>query len=246
MAQFHVALAGLLLAVAQAITKELYTTNAVCKQRYCVNPAFPGLADLQDLGGQTWTKHSLANVSGFLEFCAGVVNYDVALLQPNGTLSLLERHVAASGGNMARLMSQTELIVRDLDKRALKTYFIHLSAMGIEAWDHTEPMMASSHPLRPCARSVARLSCFTYFPTAYNGLSDGAEIAYIRPCRNACQSYIQTCNVDCCDDSTSCVWDKSAADGISRTTQDASGNMVMLDTGYMDADGPTFSCTGSG
>lgn len=238
-------------AMAQAITKELYTTNAVCKQQYCINPVFPGLGDLPQLESKRWMKHSVGNVSSWLEFCHDIVDYDLALPESNGT-SMLQRYLEARTAmrehgaleGLPQMMSPTEEIVRNMDKQALKTYFMHLSAMGIEAWDHTDPMKDSEHPLRPCARSVARLTCFTYFPRAYSTVADGTQMGYTRPCKNACQSYLEACNVDCCDDSASCVWDKLAADGTSRTTQDVSGNSVLLETGYVDANGPSFQCTG--
>mmetsp|Transcript_112041 Transcript_112041/g.349178 ORF Transcript_112041/g.349178 Transcript_112041/m.349178 type:complete len:254 (-) Transcript_112041:42-803(-) len=243
---------SLLVAPARAITKELYTTNAVCSQRYCVNPVFPGLGDLPQLETRRWEKHSIGNVSSFLQFCAGVVDYDVALPKTNGS-SALQRYLLARSAmqvhgaldGLPHLMSQTEETVRNTEKEALRTYFMHLSAMGIEAWDHTEPLQPSSHPLRPCARSVARLACFTYFPRAYTGLPDGTEMAYSRPCRNSCQAFLQACGVDCCDDSTACVWDKYAG-SEARTTQDVHGKAVLLETGYVDAEGPSLQCTGTG
>jgi len=253
----HVVLAALGVNVARAITKELYTTNAVCKQRYCVNPVFPGLHLLPQLEGERWVKHSLANVTGFLDFCAGFVDYDPALPLENGTTALeryleADRQLRAQGGNAAltsaltHLANPTEVLVRSLDKLASKTYFYHLSGMGIEPWDHPDPAEASYHPLRPCARSVARLSCFTHFPQAWPSLHNGQEIRYTRPCKSSCENYIQACNVECCDEGVSCVWDSLGSDSTSsaRRTQDLHGNTVLLQTGYVDANGPSFMCTG--
>mmetsp|Transcript_71655 Transcript_71655/g.160462 ORF Transcript_71655/g.160462 Transcript_71655/m.160462 type:complete len:255 (-) Transcript_71655:157-921(-) len=254
MAHLKTLLFALTLSGVRAITKELYTTNAVCKQQYCINPVFPGLGDLPHLETQSYTKRSLGNVSSWMEFCRGAVDYDLAVPHPNRSITIIQKYRetrdeamrSGSGNVVPDLMGPIEEMIRRSDNEALKTYFMHLSAMRIEAWDHTEPFKASTHPLRPCARSVARLACFTYFPRALSTLADGTEIGYTRPCKNACQSYLEACGVDCCDDSTSCTWDKSELGGTSRTTQDVSGNAVLLETGYADMNGPAFQCTGRG
>uniref|UniRef100_A0A7S0FKY2 Phospholipase B-like n=1 Tax=Pyrodinium bahamense TaxID=73915 RepID=A0A7S0FKY2_9DINO len=245
---FRAVLASLTITSVFGITRELYTTNAVCKQNYCINPIFPGLAELPELTAKRWAKHSLENISSWLGFCAGVVDYDPALPVLNKT-SMLQtylrtRSIMRQRGELSLLMEPTEEMVRSLDKQALKTYFYHLSGMGIEAWDHPEPLKHSSHPLQSCARAVARLSCFTYFPRAYSGLPDGSEMGYSRPCKNACESYIQACDVDCCDDSVTCTWDAHANDTARKTT-DITGKAVLLDAGYIDVDGPSHQCTGA-
>mmetsp|Transcript_4662 Transcript_4662/g.10945 ORF Transcript_4662/g.10945 Transcript_4662/m.10945 type:complete len:248 (-) Transcript_4662:34-777(-) len=234
---------------AQAITRELYSTNAVCKQRRCVNPIFPGLGDVPELTKRRWTKHSLENVSRWMEFCGGIVDYDPALPLVHGS-SLLERFMRSSvqehgglGVGGAHMASATEDAVRQLDNQALRTYFYHLSGVGIEAWDHTEPMQDSYHPLRPCARSVAKLSCYTYFPKATESLASGASVSYLRPCRNACESYVQACDVDCCDESVTCTWNEYGNE-TAKVTQDIHGGSVLLQTGYADQAGPALQCTG--
>lgn len=67
----------------QAIHKEIFTTNAVCRQNFCVNPVFPGLEDLYSLSQQQFQCETLKNVAANLAFCADAVNYDPALPRPS-------------------------------------------------------------------------------------------------------------------------------------------------------------------
>merc|ERR1719468_433006 len=140
-----------------------------------------------------------------------------------------------------------EDLVRGIDQKASRAYFLHLAGMGLEPWEFMDPDRASGHPLQPCARTVARLTCFTYFPLAFPNLKEGQEMRYVRPCKNSCENYIQACNVDCCDEGVSCVWDSFAGkgtDGMAKTTRDGEGNTVLLETGYSNVDGPCLQCTG--
>ena len=43
-----------------------------------------------------------------------------------------------------------------LDPLSALRYFLHLSAMGLEPWDHAKPFEDSSFVMRDCARAVAR------------------------------------------------------------------------------------------
>mmetsp|Transcript_23058 Transcript_23058/g.50589 ORF Transcript_23058/g.50589 Transcript_23058/m.50589 type:complete len:236 (+) Transcript_23058:148-855(+) len=219
-----------------AITRELYTTNAVCKQRYCVNPVFPALQELPNLELARWKKHSLSNVSQWMEFCGPFVNYDPAIQQR--AESEVQQDVAQTYDKHVHFGVQ-DLVVKS-DRDAAKMYFFHLSGMGIEAWDHTKPEEESSHPLRLCARSVARMTCQTYFPRALPNLLLLEETSYARPCRSSCESYVQACNVECCDEGVQCVWDESAG----KRTMGVDGKEVLLETGYVDAVSPSLQCTG--
>lgn len=219
-----------------AITRELYTTNAVCKQRFCVNPVFPALHELPSLEVARWSKHRLANVSQWMEFCGSFVNYDPAI--PQRAQSEGQQDVLQTYDKSQHYGAQDQVIKQDRD--AAKMYFFHLSGMGIEAWDHTKPEEESTHPLRLCARSVARLTCQTYFPRALPSVALLEETSYSRPCRSSCESYVKECNVECCDEGVQCVWDESAG----KRTRGTDGREVVLDTGYVDAASPSLQCTG--
>ena len=52
---------------------------------------------------------------------------------------------------------------------------------------------------------LGRMSCFTYFPAAIHNVPDNTEVRYHRPCDSGCEAYLQTCGVECCDESTVCV-----------------------------------------
>merc|ERR1719240_1868122 len=119
-----------------------------------------------------------------------------------------------------------------MDKKATKMYAYHLAGMGVEIWDHPDPFEESPHPLRPCARAVAKLACYTYFPKAYHTSPELQEVFYIRPCRNACTSFLEACSVECCDESVQCAFE--------REREDANGTL-FLDTGYVNTDGPSLS-----
>merc|ERR550514_2128145 len=66
------------------IHKELYTTNAICRRHYCVNPIFPGLEDLHSLSQAKWVAASLQEAQPTMNFCKGAVNYNPAVPAPNG------------------------------------------------------------------------------------------------------------------------------------------------------------------
>mmetsp|Transcript_32890 Transcript_32890/g.83274 ORF Transcript_32890/g.83274 Transcript_32890/m.83274 type:complete len:294 (-) Transcript_32890:119-1000(-) len=231
----------------RAAIHELYTTNSVCSTKYCINPIFPALAELPIQEAKTWSKQSLANVSTLMSFCGQMVDYDIAVSSETES-SLLERSKTlekrfAQGGVVtdAEAMASSSSIknaVLTADRSAARQYFYHLQGMGIEAWDHVDPMQESSHPLRPCARTVAKLVCYTFFPMAPSSLADGQEVAYIKPCRTSCQNYLDTCGTTCCDEDQSCMWDSDSP----VKTQDVSGGQVLVQTGY---EGAGRLCTGS-
>eukprot|EP00747_Dinoflagellata_sp_TGD_P183194 gnl/TRDRNA2_/TRDRNA2_37912_c0_seq1.p1 gnl/TRDRNA2_/TRDRNA2_37912_c0~~gnl/TRDRNA2_/TRDRNA2_37912_c0_seq1.p1 ORF type:complete len:274 (-),score=45.33 gnl/TRDRNA2_/TRDRNA2_37912_c0_seq1:84-806(-) len=204
---------------AEAITEEIYTTNAICRQKHCINPIFPALEEFRKLEDMRWEKHELSKVQEHMEFCGDTIDYDVALPKNNGTL----------------VKTPAELAMIQ-DDAASKMYFYHLNGMGLEPWEHPKPHEDSDHPLRDCARAVSRMVCFSYFPKAYHGLKDGQETAYMRPCKSSCQNYIKACDVDCCDDSVTCVFEKEV--------HEVHNSISYVQTGYVDALGPSVSCTG--
>lgn len=242
---------------AEAIVKELYTTNAVCRQNNCINPLFPALQDLPKLEGQEWQKHKLENVSSFMNFCKPFVTYDPALPALNQTVKekvdAIVQDVHAGKPirdfDLPKYANRFQEAVVFQDRLAAKVYFYHLSGLGVEAWDHTNPAEDSYHPMRPCARSVAQLVCYTYFPQAFAGLKDTSTVGYLRPCRGSCESYIQACNVECCDESVTCVWDGTHEGNTvattSKKTVDVDGKSVLLQVGYADFEGSSFQCTGT-
>lgn len=67
---------------AMTIHKEIFTTNAVCSAKHCVNPIFPGLEDLYTLSKEKFSCQSLKDVAKSLDFCKGVVNYNPSLPLP--------------------------------------------------------------------------------------------------------------------------------------------------------------------
>jgi hypothetical protein len=224
---------------AHALVEEYYTTNAICKQRHCINPVFPGLDKLSLLESTRWTKYSLADAEGALSFCKNYVDYDFAL-------PILDySHV----WNFSAHTLMDRII--DQQQAASSLYFFHVSAMGLDAWDHANPEMDSSLPMSSCVRQVARMACFTYFPKASPGVTEGGETRYVKPCKSSCENYIKECNVECCDDSVQCVFDRKirATDGASPVTlsqlQAAGGGQGRALSGYADFSGPSSHCTGS-
>lgn len=205
-----------------AITAELFTTNAVCKQRGCINPIFPGLQYLQDFSSKRWLKRPRSQVAEFMDFCGQFVDYDPALPMPNRS------------DQFRYATDDIQESAIEADRSASILYFYHLSGMGIEPWDHTDPATGTGSK---CASSVAKLACYTHFPQAYGTGPDGAEVSYLRPCATACQDYLSTCEVECCDESVSCT---------SVSSPSASGSPSLLQQGYVDGKPGQGVCTASG
>jgi len=164
--------------------KELYTTNSICRRKYCVNPIFPGLEDLHRLSKATWVTASLRKAAPSMSFCRGTVNYNPALPAPS-----------AGGATIADL-------VKKQDNAATTMFFYHLAGMGIEGWDHPYPAESDDD----CIKSVWRMSCYTYFPKAKVGSKEGDPVDYLRPCQSSCYNYIRSCQVECCDESVQCTF----------------------------------------
>lgn len=217
--------------------EEYYTTNAICKQRHCINPVFPGLDKLSLLETTRWKKYSLADAEHHLSFCKSYVDYDFALplLDYSHTWNFSMHSLAD------RMIDQ--------EQAASSLYFFHVSAMGLDAWDHSNPELDSSLPMSGCVRQVARMACFTYFPKASPAVAEGSETRYMKPCKSSCENYVKECNVECCDDSVQCVFDRKtlATDGASPVTlsQLQVGGQGTALSGYADFSGPSSQCTGS-
>lgn len=189
---------------------EVYTTNAICSKKHCVNPVFPGMEDLHHLEQAMWTSSSLLKTQENMHFCRNAITYDPAL-------------PAATGSGMKKLVERQ-------DNAAATTFYYHLYALGMEAWDYKKPELAND-----CVKSIWRMSCYTYFPRAEVNTLEGGSSRYIRPCQSSCMNYIRTCGVECCDESVQCVFSHTKA--ISHTQN-------MTTSGYVPHDGPSALCTG--
>jgi hypothetical protein len=215
----------------RAITQDYYTTNAVCKQRYCIDPVFPGLDQLELLEDRSWKKYEHKLFGDYFKFCRNFIDYDFALPIIN------RAHTWNVTGN------STQDLISTQEALAAKLYFYHLSAMGLEAWDYQTPEKEVDLPHGPCAKQVARMACFTYLPMANPLVQAGMSTRYIRPCKSTCENYVKTCQVDCCDDSVQCVFDRKeqvVPDRVDLVFTAA----LQIKSGYLDYDGPSAMCTG--
>lgn len=194
---------------------ESYTQNAVCRQNNCINPLFPGLNDLPRLEKLVWQCSTTHQVRKHIDFCKEAVRYHPALPSPNKS---------------AQLVSD---LVKAQDNAAASMFFYHLSGMGYEPWEHKSPHLSSNR----CVQDVWKMVCFTYFPKADAGCTVGQATPYVRPCMTCCQNYLESCSVECCDESPQCSF------AHSMTTDDGTS---ILQKGYVDAVAPSLLCTGLG
>lgn len=193
-----------------------YSQNAICTQSNCVNPVFPALLELGRLEQLQWQCSTRTDLWKYMDFCKSVVNYDAAVPSPSNK---------SNGVSLQRL-------VKAQDDAAATQYFFHLNALGMEAWDHTNPESANNE----CVSSVHRMVCFTYFPKNEAGCKAGEATPFKRPCSNCCANYVRACQVECCDESVSCVFNSSPAS--------VKNGASLLQGGYFDATGPSALCTG--
>merc|ERR1719217_784345 len=196
--------------------REMFTTNAICKSQYCINPVFPGVQDLGRLENNKWVCQNKKSVMQMMNFCKEAIDYDPAL---PAVASLVQTTSVAS-------------IVRAQEAAAVTAYAYHLSGMGLEAWDNIKPSEGSND----CVKSVWRMVCYTYFPKAAMGCKTGQETKYLRPCRSSCQNYIRGCAVECCDESAQCVFSHDRP--VNKTS------FVKI-SGYSNFEGPSQYCTGA-
>merc|ERR1719181_1222086 len=150
-----------------AAAEDEYTSNAVCRQNYCVNPVFPGLDDLPRLETIQWQCQTHSASADYMEFCRHAVNYDPAVPSPNSSSIALNK------------------LIKSQDDAAATMFFYHLSGMGYEPWDHKDPANDDDH----CVQSVWKMVCYTYFPRAEAGCQSGQVSSYRRPCKSSCQNY---------------------------------------------------------
>ena len=75
--------------VVEAIHKEIFTTNAVCRQNFCINPVFPGLEDLYTLSQMEFECQDLLDVSPTLDFCK-LFLYTIYVMKVEGNYYMLQ------------------------------------------------------------------------------------------------------------------------------------------------------------
>lgn len=207
--------------------KEVYTTNSVCRQSYCIDPVFPGLAAIAGLEKKTYECQKNTQVSRkLLNFCYGQVNYEFALPKPEED-DQLGYGSGVSGSGPSGSMTSMD-IAKAVEQEAITYYSYHLSGMGYEFWENLEPWKNADDP---CIQSVWKLTCFTFFPKC----NEKEEGKYLRPCKSSCQGYLRQCGVECCDESVSCVF-KHKVTKVDGTHEES--------TAYVDHMGPSTFCTG--
>jgi len=192
----------------------MYTSNSLCRQNYCTNPIFPGINDLPRLEALQWQCSTTSSAREYMDFCKDAVIYDPALPSPQGKPAAV-----------------TDLVKAQEDA-AMTMFVYHLSGMGFEAWDHRNPAQSDDD----CVRSVWKMVCFTYFPRADAGCKTGEASLYKRPCKSCANNYLAHCSVECCDESVQSVF--------AHTSTNATGQVQLLQSGYVDQNGPSAACTG--
>lgn len=193
--------------------QQFYSSNAICRQNNCINPVFPGLEDLTRLAAHTWQCQPRSLALPSLRFCRDAVNYDIAVVSPNTTVTL-------------------DALIATQDDAAATMYNYHLAGLGREGWDNRNPSTSQDD----CVKATWRMVCHTYFPKAEAGCQAGSRSNFMRPCRNVCENYVSACAVQCCDESTQCVFEHSMTE---------SDGTQLTQIGYYDEMGPAAACTGA-
>jgi len=210
------ALVGTLRGVTDAGEKS-YTTNTACHPMYCMNPIFPGL--------MKFGKNVLTENKKLKWECAGIQNTKT-LFKLGGFCSRVLAAYPFSMPQATGNMTEADAIATQT-RKALETYVGHISGMGFDFWDYTDPWKHDDE----CIQSVWKMSCYTHFPRC-NEIHAGE---YLPPCRNICENYVDKCGVICCDEGVQCVFThaRTAANGT-----------TVYDSGYPDHKGPSPLCTG--
>lgn len=202
--------------VSSSPTGQLFSNNPFCRRNNCVNPFTPGLDDMSRLEKMVWQCPNQSEVLKYVDFCKPMMNYQTSLPTPSK-------------------LTPINLVVKAQDEAAATMFFYHMAGLGYEAWEHRMPSSSDD----PCVRATYQLVCYTYFPKAQAGCTNSSQTPYLRPCAGCCQNYLTACNVECCDDSTSCVFSYNTGEMV------ANGSF-LIQTGYYDSSGPSSLCTGSG
>jgi len=202
--------------------REIYTTDFTCLENNCLNPVVPGL---MYLGSNVLDQHKNLHWS-----CADL-KHTPALWRLGGFCS---RIIAAYPFAMPQASpyggtSEADTIFQQAQK-ALETYVGHISAMGFDFWDYTQPWDLTGEDSE-CIKSVWKMSCYTHFPRC----SEIHPGEYLPPCRSSCEDYLKVCNVQCCDEGVQCSFThaRKMADGS-----------TVYEHGYPNHKGPSPLCTG--
>lgn len=195
----------------------VYTDNAICLRRYCVNPLFPGLRMGHESALKINENKSWECVQNYgqwkdASFCGQAISgyqFAIPALGPNDPYMSMEDRMAAQ-----KLL-------------AVHAYVAHIAGMGHDFWDYTRPWEHDE-----CIQSVWKMACYTHFPRC-NQLKTGA---YLRPCASSCQNYLSACRVECCDEGAQCVFEHTEAH---------SDGTVLTETGYAPHTAPSPLCTGA-
>lgn len=208
----------------------VYSTNNICFAKFCTNPIFPGMEQfgqsvLAINEDRTWqctsSTHNLWRLAGI---CGRVVaGYHFAL--PDARDARAADPDGSPEEGEGRMASEEDLILAQ-SRQALTTYVAHLTGMGHDFWEFSEPWLHDE-----CIQAVWKMSCYTHFPQC-NRLEEGK---YLRPCRSSCETYLRSCKVQCCDEGVRCVFNHK------RELPDGS---VVTEQGYVDHSGPSPLCTG--
>jgi len=189
-----------------------YTTNAVCLIHKCVNPAFPAFRLAGTHVMDQLEAREMACVADWQtskahsRFCSKAILHEFALPNDDGAAPSL---------------------IAEADHNAILAFVSHLDGLGFDHWDHQTPWDDD-----PCIKSIWELVCYTYFPKC-NG-ADSAK--YLRPCKSACENYLNQCQIECCDEGLTCVFshDEVYDEGT-----------VVSTKGYVNHVGPSELCTGT-
>lgn len=195
-----------------------YSTNFICKQKYCTNPVFPAVrlfnySVFKVQKARQWSCVNDLQAYKLTDFCSRVImQYEFAL--PN-----------TEQGQEKMLLADS---VRKQDREAIAAYVAHISGLGLDFWDFREPWKSPNE----CVKSVWKIACYAHFPRCNE--IDGTK--YLKPCKSSCSNYVKSCGVECCDEGVQCVYDHKEvlADGT-----------VLLEEGFEDHVGPSILCTGA-
>jgi len=207
---------GLLSALSGGLSSspDLFTTNVMCSPKHCINPLFPALEDLGRLEKLKWVCQDQHKIIRSMSFCLDAVHWPAAIIVPDNE----------EGESLSALVKKQE-------QMAITMYAYHLSGMGFEHWDHPRPWEETDK----CIESVWKAVCWTYFPKQEKDCKTGDETPYLKPCKDACESYITECGVECCDESVQCVFEHKAY--VNKSSE-------VVSTGYAPQISPSQKCTG--
>eukprot|EP00401_Gymnodinium_catenatum_P031931 CAMPEP_0117493360 /NCGR_PEP_ID=MMETSP0784-20121206/19058_1 /TAXON_ID=39447 /ORGANISM="" /LENGTH=242 /DNA_ID=CAMNT_0005288211 /DNA_START=135 /DNA_END=860 /DNA_ORIENTATION=+ len=175
----------------QAASQTGYTTNAICRERNCINPLFPGYTDLSVLQATTWQCTAPGASRSYMDFCKNAVNYDVAVPSPAGGTQTLESLIQAQ------------------ENAAATAYFYHLAGMSLDALGPPAPVggrqsMHQGGLADDLQHILSEADCW---------MPVGPKHAIFEALWKRVYKYMMACEVQCCDESSKCPMAVSASDG---------------------------------